>query len=128
MNQETPTTRPANRPAVRTTTRLPIRKPVISDITRGGSSAKPTRLSDWKFTSYSTLNITLVKRTLKIPARAPTSKVNRYRSLGLPMSTVAASVAPIVSQATSHEISPQVAAQATTVTDSETHSSGDMMG
>src|SRR6266700_4209596 len=93
MNQETPTTRPANKPAVRTTTRLPIIKPVISDITKGGSSAKPTRSSEKKFTVYSTLYSTLVKKTLKIPARTPTSKVNRYRSLGLPGSTVAAPVA-----------------------------------
>src|SRR6266567_3840392 len=128
MNQETPTTRPANKPAVRTTTRLPIIKPVISDITKGGSSAKPTRSSEKKFTVYSTLYSTLVKKTLKIPARTPTSKVNRYRSLGLPGSTVAAPVVPIVSQATSQESSPQVVAQATTVTDSVTHSSGDMMG
>src|SRR5260221_337938 len=94
MNQETPTTRPANRPAVRTTTHLPIRKPVISDSTKGGSSTKTTLSSDSKFTSHSTMYITLVKRTLKIPAKAPTSKANRYRCIGLPESTVAASVVP----------------------------------
>src|SRR5260370_13893120 len=87
MNQDTQTQSPAKITAVRTTTRLPVRKPVISDSTKGGSGSS-TKLE------WFTLNITLVKRTLKIPAKAPTSKANRYRCIGLPESTVAASVVP----------------------------------